>query len=183
MLPSYELIIDGCHAKRWDTTVSGWTTIWENFMRLLVVTLCCFVAPPIVRADPTEDAVIKAIKQLGGKVEQNGKVVHLSSTKVTDAQLKDLAALKNLTTLDLSDTRVTGAGIKELAALKNLTTLRLRGPGTYISDPQSARKPLLNGAGVKELAALKNLSTLDLAWTNLTPAALKEVAALNPSSS
>ena len=51
----------------WDTTVSGWTTIGENFMRLLLVTLCCFVAPPIVRADPTEDAAIKAIKQLHGK--------------------------------------------------------------------------------------------------------------------
>ena len=36
-------------------------------MRLLVVTLCCFVAPPIVRADRTEDAAIKAIKPLGGK--------------------------------------------------------------------------------------------------------------------
>ena len=42
-------------------------------MRFLVVTLCCFVAPPIVRADPNEDAAIKAIKHLGGKVEQNGK--------------------------------------------------------------------------------------------------------------
>ena len=112
-----------------DTTVSGWTTIGENFMRLLVVTLCCFVAPPIVRADPTEDAAIKAIKQLRGRVEQNGKVVDLSSTQVTDAELKELAALKNLTTLDLSDTRVTGAGIKELAALKNLTTLHLSGRG------------------------------------------------------
>jgi internalin A len=148
-------------------------------MRLLVIMLCCFVAAPIVRADQTEDAVIKAIKQLGGKVEQNGKVVDLSSTRVTDAQLKELAALEDLTTLDLSDTRVTGAGIKELAALKNLTTLRLRGPGKYISDPQSGRKPLLNGAGVKELAALKNLTTLDIAWTNVTDAGLKELAALN----
>ena len=47
---------------------------------------------------------------------------------MTDAGLKELAALKNLTTLDLSETRVTGAGLKELAALKNLTTLNLRGP-------------------------------------------------------
>ena len=94
-------------------------------MRLLVVTLCCFVAPPIVRADPTEDAAIKTIKQLHGRVEQDGKFVDLSSTQVTDAELKELAALKNLTTLDLSDTRVTDAGMKELAALKNLTTLDL----------------------------------------------------------
>ena len=44
---------------------------------------------------------------------------------MTDAGLKELAALKNLTTLDLSDTEVTDAGLKELAALKNLTTLDL----------------------------------------------------------
>ena len=61
-------------------------------MRFLVVTLCCFVAPPIVRADATEDAVIKAIKRLAGRVEQNGKVVGLLSTHVTDAELKELAA-------------------------------------------------------------------------------------------
>ena len=101
-------------------------------MRLLVVTLCCFVAPPIVRADPTEDAVIKAIKQLHGRVEQNGKVVDLSGTEVTDAELKVLAALKDLTTLNLFHTRVTGAGLKELAALKNLTTLHLGGTNAAV---------------------------------------------------
>jgi Leucine-rich repeat (LRR) protein len=116
-------------------------------MRLLVVTLCCFVAPPIAPADPTEDAVIKAIKQLHGRVEQNGKVVDLSYTQVTDAELKALAALKNLTTLNLSETRVTDAGLKELAALKNLTTLNLS-------------ETRVTNAGLKELAALKNLTTL-----------------------
>ncbi len=121
-------------------------------MRLLVVTLCCFVAPPIVRADFTEDAVIKAIKQLHGRVEQNGKVVDLSYTQVKDAELKALAALKTLTTLNLSETRVTDAGLKELAALKNLTTLNL-----------SATR--VTNAGMKELAALKNLTTLYLRGT------------------
>ncbi len=172
-------------------------------MILPVVMLCCFVAPPIVRADPTEDAAIKAIKQLGGKVEQNGKVVDLSSTQVTDAELKELAALKDLTTLDLSETRVTdaglkelaalkdlttlnlsrtrvrGAGLKELAALKNLTTLYLRGPGPYrVGAPAADREPSLNDAGLKELAALKDLTTLDLTYTNVTDAGLKELAAL-----
>ena len=54
---------------------SGWTTIVVTFMRLLVVTLCCFVAAPIVRDDPAEEAAIEAIKERGGMVEQNGKVV------------------------------------------------------------------------------------------------------------
>ena len=121
-------------------------------MRLLVVTLCCFVAPPINRADSTEDAVIKAIKQLHGRVEQNGKVVDLSYTQVTDAELKALAALKNLTTLNLSETKVTDAGLKELAALKNLTILNLS-------------ETRVTNAGMKELAALKNLTTLYLRGT------------------
>jgi hypothetical protein len=38
----------------------------------------------------------------------------LSGREVTDAALKGLAALKNLTSLDLSDTRVTDDGVKEL---------------------------------------------------------------------
>lgn len=33
-------------------------------------------------------------------------------TPLTDAGLKELAALTNLTTLDLADTRVTEAGVK-----------------------------------------------------------------------
>ena len=49
----------------------------------------------------------------------------LSHTPVTDAGLRELAPLKNLTTLNLSHTPVTDAGLRELAALKHLTTLRL----------------------------------------------------------
>ena len=52
---------------------------------------------------------------------KNLSTLNLSAHNVTDAGLKELAALKNLTTLDLSWTNVTDAGLKELAALKNLT--------------------------------------------------------------
>jgi hypothetical protein len=37
---------------------------------------------------------------------------------VTDAGLKELAPLKNLTYLNLGSTQVTNAGLKELATLK-----------------------------------------------------------------
>ena len=42
------------------------------------------------------------------------------SRNVTDAGLKELAALKQLQTLDLSDAQVTEAGLKELAGLTQL---------------------------------------------------------------
>jgi hypothetical protein len=57
---------------------------------------------------------------------------------VTDTGVKELAALKNLNSLDLGFTKVTDAGVKELAALKNLTSLNLY--STQVS-----------GAGMKEL--------------------------------
>ena len=44
----------------------------------------------------------------------------LNSSRVTDAQLKELAALKNLQSLNLFCTNVTDAGLKELAGLKRL---------------------------------------------------------------
>ena len=86
-------------------------------------------------------------------------------TQVTDAGLKDLAALKNPHhARSLHGTPVTDAGLKELAALKNLTTLNLI--DTEVTD-----------AGLKDLAGLKNLTTLCLYATPVTDAGLKELAA------
>jgi hypothetical protein len=57
---------------------------------------------------------------------------------VTDAGLKELAPLKQLTTLSLFGTKVTDAGLKGLAPLKSLTELDLF--DTQVTD-----------SGVKEL--------------------------------
>jgi internalin A len=79
-----------------------------------------------------EDKAVSLVEKLGGKATRDEKApgkpvvkVNLRGTQVTDAGLKELAALKNLTTLDLNLTQVTDAGLKELATLKNLTTLEL----------------------------------------------------------
>ena len=45
---------------------------------------------------------------------KNLRTLDLTFTQVTDAGLKDLAGLKSLRALDLSDTRVTRTGLKEL---------------------------------------------------------------------
>ena len=44
---------------------------------------------------------------------------------ITDAELKELADVKNLSWLSLAFTEVTDAGLKDLAGLKNLSTLYL----------------------------------------------------------
>ncbi len=79
----------------------------------------------------------------------------LYRTQVTDAGLKELAALESLQVLDLGYTQVTGAGLKELAGLQNLQALNLI--GTQVT-----------GAGLKELAGLKSLQTLNLCSTPVT---------------
>jgi hypothetical protein len=79
--------------------------------------------------------------------------VGLSQRNVTGENLRALAPLQNLTTLDLSDTGVTNAGLKELAPLKNLTTLDLRdtkvtdegGQGTQEGDSELSNQYLTKG--------------------------------------
>jgi hypothetical protein len=115
----------------------------------LAVSGLCSCSP--VRADDAEDKAVAFVEKLaeglGREVIRDEKApgkpvveVNLVCTPVTDAGLKELAALKNLTTLHLGNTRVTDAGMKELAALKNLTTLSL-----FSTE--------VTGTGLKELAA------------------------------
>jgi hypothetical protein len=73
------------------------------------------------RADDAEDRAVAFVEKLGGTVTRDAKApgkpvvrVSLALKKVTDAELKNLAALKNLTALGLIRTKLTGAGLKEL---------------------------------------------------------------------
>src|SRR5262249_53510022 len=79
----------------------------------------------------------------------------LDSTKLTDAGLKDVKELKNLTALSLLRTEVTDAGLKDLLELKYLTSLQLG--STEVTD-----------AGLKDLKVLKNLTALHLDGTKVT---------------
>ena len=94
--------------------------------------------------------------------------IGLSKSKITDAGLKELAALKNLTSLWLDDTRVTDMGMKELAGLKKLDSLSLY--GTKVTS-----------VGLKDLAGLK-LKWLVLSnyqKTDATLRSLREIDSLN----
>ena len=82
------------------------------------------------RAD--EASAVKAVENLGGKVYRDDKLpgkpvigVHLHEIWVTDAALKELKDLKQLTWLSLTVTQVTDAGLKELKDLKKLASLNL----------------------------------------------------------
>lgn len=84
---------------------------------------------------------------------------------IGDADLKALAPLADLHTLNLNGTKVGDAGLKELAPLVNLQTLNLS--RTKVGD-----------TGLTELRPLVKLRFLNLAWTQVTGAGIKELAPL-----
>ena len=78
-------------------------------------------------ADDAEDKAVAFVEKLGGRVTRDEKLpgkpvigVHLSFSTVTDVGLKELAPLKNLTSLVLAGTQVTDVGLKELRHSKTL---------------------------------------------------------------
>jgi hypothetical protein len=106
------------------------------------------------------DADLKELKGL-----KNLTMLDLHFTNVTDAGLKELKGLQSLTALDLHGARVTDAGLKELKDLTNLQALNLS--GTKVTD-----------AGLKDLKNLSNLASLSLESTRVTDAGLKELKEL-----
>ena len=62
--------------------------------------------------------------------------LNLYATLITDAGLKEVTKLQNLTELYLGGTKITDAGLKEVAKLRNLTNLSLT--DTKITDAGAA---------------------------------------------
>ena len=127
-------------------------------------------AVPANIADPIVEKAIRIHlkKPKGALTEADLEQVtrlHLSSTQITDAGLKEVAKLKQLEYINLNGTQITDEGLKEVANLQRLTSLHLS--STQITD-----------AGLKDIAKLKQLSSLSLFATQITDEGLKDVAKL-----
>ena len=101
-------------------------------MRTMLVGAVMLLACLSGAARADEASAVKAVEKLGGKVTRDDKLpgkpvigVNLCSTRVRDADLKELKDLKQLTSLQLGGGRVTDAGLKGLKDLKQLTSLNL----------------------------------------------------------
>src|SRR5436853_2890379 len=128
-------------------------------MRAMLVGAVMLLACLFGAARADEASAVKAVENLGGKVTRDDKLpgkpvigVHFHEIGVTDAALKELADLKQLTWLSLTVTRVTDAGLKELKHLKQLTTLNLN-------------HTKVTAAGLKELPDPKHRSSLSHSGT------------------
>src|SRR5438093_800025 len=145
----------------------GWLDGWTHralTAGLLLRVLGCWPCP---RAAGDEARALAVVVRLGGRFTRNefapGKpvvAVMLGGSKLTDADLKQVASLKHLRGMYLFHTRISDAGLKDLAGLGELHTLELS--DTAVTD-----------AGLKELARLKQLKNLFLGGTRVTDAGAK----------
>ena len=90
-------------------------------MRMVLVGVGLLLACLSGAARADEASAVKAVEKLGGKVTRDDKLpgkpvigVNLGGTGVTDAGLKELKELKQLTTLGLHDAKVTADGVADL---------------------------------------------------------------------
>ena len=145
--------------------------------------------PPAPKPRTAETAAVDWVKKRGRVTRANGSVVGVSliSDKVTDAELKELAPLKDLRKLNLSGNMFTGAGLKHLAPLEKLQELdlsrtRVGDEGLKELAPFRELRSLnlwnagVTDAGLKDLAPLKELQSLNLSNTQVTDAGLKDLA-------
>ncbi|MBA4187179.1 MAG: hypothetical protein C0467_04090 [Planctomycetaceae bacterium] len=121
--------------------------------------------PAVAAAQEKAIAFITGKKGKFKRSDHTISEVDLSFKPITDAELKELTTLTNLTVLNLNYTQVTDSGLKELATFNNLSTLTLR--GTKVT-----------GVGFRALSPLKNLSSLDLRATPVNDSGLREIATL-----
>jgi len=116
-----------------------------------------------------QDKVVAFVEKKGGNVDYDRRVshrpvfhVHLRDTKLTDADLKELAPLTDLTILNLSKNAITDEGMKELAPFTKLTDLALR--ETEVTD-----------ASIPIIIQFKHLTALYLGGSKITAAGRKEI--------
>jgi hypothetical protein len=140
-----------------------------------------------VRADEAEDAAVKVVEKLGGKVirDENtaGKpvqTVDLRGVPLTEANLKVLRDFKNLDMLILADKQLTGYEFHTLLKMGLLHTLSraatkegkrpASAADVHVLDLANSR---LTDADLLELGALKNLQQLSLRGTTISDLGLK----------
>lgn len=99
--------------------------------------------------------------------------------------MRELAALKNLTTLNLIGTGVTDVGVKDLVGLKNLTSLHLTGSQVTDRTLRTLREAgllhalvLAEAAGGRRPTRAEDVLTLNLRGTSVTDEGMKELVVL-----
>jgi Leucine-rich repeat (LRR) protein len=134
------------------------------------------------------------IQGVGGTVvrDKQGQItgLDLRSSWVTDSDLREIAALPHLASLNLSLTRITDRGMKELKNAPGITDLDLRYAEQITDEGVSAirgwkklRRLNLRGTKITDmtlghLAGLPTLEMLDIGFVQFTDSGLENLALL-----
>ena len=117
------------------------------------------------------------IANLTGPIQK----LNLEATEVGDLGVQKLAGLKDLQELNLSYTTVTDAGLAALQSLPNLKVLRLAGAqisGAGLDGLKTVVDLDLSGCPVKAIPILPAVERLNLSGTDVSDAALADLAKL-----
>jgi internalin A len=146
----------------------------RSLPKVFAIAVCMFVIASLRADEPqtNRDKAVTLVKNLGGRVEVDEKAkdapivaVHLSDTKVSDADLEALKPLPQLHRLYLQNTTITDAGLEHLKELTELHTLSLN--HTKVTD-----------AGLENIKGLSKLKTLSLANTRVTNKGMEQLKGL-----
>src|SRR5215475_1435610 len=134
------------------------------------------------------------IESAGGVVSRDAQgritAVDLRSSWVTDSDLRDLAQLPNLTTLNLSLTRITDHGMKELKNAPRIVDLDLQYAEQVTDEGMSAirgwkhlRRLNLRGTKITDmtlghLGGMPTLEALDIGFVQFTDSGLENLVLL-----
>ncbi len=150
----------------------------------LVILTLFFASLSVIAADPTPDDAFNLLNKLKIKYRKDKKgngitIVDLSRKKITDNDLKTLAALKSVHDLNLSGPiartsgdkiiyeakQISDEGLKNIAGMTELRQLTL--DGTHVTD-----------AGLKHLLGMKKLQNLVLSDTKVTDSGMETLTKL-----
>lgn len=129
------------------------------------------------------------VRQPPAPFPKNLKTLNLSNADVTDAEMKFICELEQLTELDLSQNQITDEGLREISRLKQLRTLNLsynkitkNGAAeiarlTELNMLNMANNPIKD-AGLAHLSQLKSLTSLDVVGTQGSDVGIQKLAVL-----
>jgi len=101
------------------------------------------IADPIVEQG-VRDSLEKPVGEITEADLEKVKTADFTSTKITDASLKEVAKLQKLIILSLADTQITDAGLMEVAKLQKLEVLALEGTKVTEAGVAELKKALPN---------------------------------------
>src|SRR5690242_12177857 len=140
-----------------------------NMFRIMALLVTLLSSVAFVNADERDET--GALRSLGARLttDNTGQAIaiDLSNAWLTNADLKKLAALPRLESINLSYTKITDEGLEHLAPLKNVKVLDL-----YYAEA-------VTDLGIAHLKHWRNVEHLNVRGTKVTSSLFEHIAKMS----